>query len=381
MGLVEVKSSRGWCGCMRKEKSGNMSQSWWAKHTVLVRASLMVLAWVWAATLFYYFYTRAWVDDENLADAGANKTAVIGISANKTAVIDISAKTRQSWTLAQCFYYSIQAGFSVGFGAKVEVDDWSRLYTIGHVLLGASMVSGALTVFSMGIIDRSEKIANEIQESLMENSDSHDGGLKTPANKLSRRQMVKKFRRSKRRNCCKCTQTMTLTSSLVVWLGLGAYFAHKEWGMTYIESAYFAITALSTAGLQSPGSIDDTSMWLTGVFVLFGVPLFGIVLGTSASYFVNPYMERKFMQKFLKASQLDVESFLEAVQEGGDDDVLTFGEYLEFCMVRAYDAKPGQVKQLRATFHAMDVHKDGKITIKELQQWVAEKKARTLQSS
>ena len=35
--------------------------------------------------------------------------------------------------------------------------------------------------------------------------------------------------------------------------------------------------------------------------------------------------------------------------QGGDDDVLTYGEYLEFCMMRAYDAKPTQVRQLRET--------------------------------
>merc|ERR1711865_462789 len=133
-------------------------------------------------------------------------------------------------------------------------------------------------------------------------------------------------------------------------------------------------TALISPSLPSAlPACTHRSMWATGGFVFFGVPMFGLVLGSIASVMVNPYMERKFLKKFNKASKLDVGSFLEAVASG-DDDVLTYGEYLEFCMLNAYDAKPGQVRQLRSTFHSMDgsLMKDGRVTRRELMRWVVE---------
>merc|ERR1712086_263084 len=126
---------------------------------------------------------------------------------------------------------------------------------------------------------------------------------------------------------------------------------------------------LFSGGLQAPGSTDDTSMWVVGCFVLVGVPLFGLVVGNAASVLVAPVLEKMFLRKFEMASKLDVPSFLKALK-GGDDDVLTYGEYLEFCMMRAYDAKEAQVDKLRKTFKAMDLSDDGRITRHEANNWV-----------
>lgn len=374
-GMVRVKTSGGLCGCCRRK--GAAKENWFNKHTVLFRSCFTVLAWVWIATAFFYFYS-GWIDPR-MFDVNQKLLADLVNSTGGDA--DVLAKTlpdnpafKNKWTLAMAFYYAVQSGFSVGFGALVEVDDWSRLYTIFHVLFGASIVSGALTVFSMKLIDDAIKRSEEIQESMMGNASNPDqASYKNMTPKEVAQSMYNNQRKPWRKKCCCLSTEYVLAFALLVWVGAGAFGAHTQWNLSYINSAYFAITALSTAGLHAPGDLDDMSMWATGGFVFFGVPMFGLVLGSIASVMVNPYMERKFLKKFNKASKLDVGSFLEAVA-GGDDDVLTYGEYLEFCMLNAYDAKPGQVRQLRSTFHSMDgsLMKDGRVTRRELMRWVVE---------
>lgn len=52
-----------------------------------------------------------------------------------------------SWTLGQSFYYSVQAGLSIGFGLLSETKDSSRLFTVFYILTGSSFIVGALVYF------------------------------------------------------------------------------------------------------------------------------------------------------------------------------------------------------------------------------------------
>eukprot|EP00466_Bigelowiella_natans_P000328 jgi/Bigna1/125640/aug1.1_g348 len=51
-----------------------------------------------------------------------------------------------NWSYSVSFYYAVQAGLSVGFGALYEDDDETRGYTVFHVLVGSSFVGYILSV-------------------------------------------------------------------------------------------------------------------------------------------------------------------------------------------------------------------------------------------
>jgi len=349
-----VKSGR-----FSKKREGEderpIHKSHYNRHKLMYSTLSFIVVWLGVAMGFFYIYTKQWAKSQNKDILLYNNE----LSQNATGTLGKHQKKLvKGWSIAMCFYYAVQAGFSVGFGALSDVDDWSRLYTSVHVMFGASLISAALTVFTMSIMDQSDKLRSEIQNTVITDNTKK----------------LKKFnRRSNWRGFVKRVMTSVgLLKSVFVllcWLGGGAYFAVYKWKMSYIGSAYFAITALSTGGLQAPGSTDDTSMWVVGCFVLVGVPLFGLVVGNAASVLVAPVLEKMFLRKFEMASKLDVPSFLKALK-GGDDDVLTYGEYLEFCMMRAYDAKEAQVDKLRKTFKAMDLSDDGRITRHEANNWV-----------
>ena len=51
------------------------------------------------------------------------------------------------WTFGQAFYYSVQAGLSIGFGEGLleEKHTISKLFTVVHVLTGAALIGVFLT--------------------------------------------------------------------------------------------------------------------------------------------------------------------------------------------------------------------------------------------
>mmetsp|Transcript_88916 Transcript_88916/g.236176 ORF Transcript_88916/g.236176 Transcript_88916/m.236176 type:complete len:417 (-) Transcript_88916:65-1315(-) len=72
------------------------------------------------------------------------------------------------WTLGESYYYSVQAGLSIGFGLLPETEPGSRLYTVFHILAGSSFIGGALALFVTLAItrhrarhDRTEKLLTQ----------------------------------------------------------------------------------------------------------------------------------------------------------------------------------------------------------------------------
>merc|ERR1711865_462788 len=75
--------------------------------------------------------------------------------------------------------------------------------------------------------------------------------------------MYNNQRKPWRKKCCCLSTEYVLAFALLVWVGAGAFGAHTQWNLSYINSAYFAITALSTAGLHAPVDVGD---WRLRVF-------------------------------------------------------------------------------------------------------------------
>ena len=66
----------------------------------------------------------------------------------------------QGWTVYNAFFYCINAGLSIGFGNIAEIDlDQYHAFTIVYVLLGSSIVSGAVGYFLTFIIFNSSTTA------------------------------------------------------------------------------------------------------------------------------------------------------------------------------------------------------------------------------
>ena len=83
-------------------------------------------------------------------------------------------------------------------------------------------------------------------------------------------------------------QKLSVWAACISWLGVGAVYAliSEKWSPT--RAIYFAVSSLSTAGLQGiPLASKDWQYAFVGVWCLVGVPLFAAGVGELAGLFVR----------------------------------------------------------------------------------------------
>ena len=151
------------------------------------------------------------------------------------------------WTLAQAFYYSVQSGLSIGFGVLAETDDTSRLFTVIHVIFGAIMISLAFSLLLERVLDQIESrlVSNKIEDKSETSLSSMIGATLYSAE----------------------------IALGIVWIMIGVFIGVKLEGWSVTHSLYYAVTGISTAGLEGPSNIDF-NLWVTAFYVLIGVPIF-----------------------------------------------------------------------------------------------------------
>ena len=57
------------------------------------------------------------------------------------------------WSYAQSFYYAANVGYSIGFGALYEYNEWSLAFSLVMIVLGSSVIGGAIGYFASMAID------------------------------------------------------------------------------------------------------------------------------------------------------------------------------------------------------------------------------------
>ena len=199
------------------------------------------------------------------------------------------------WTLCESFYYSVQSGLSIGFGVLTEQDDLSRAFTTFHVMLGALGITVMLSLLleTALVALAAQRVLNRYDK--RKTNESIFLGDST-----------------KRKDPSLCKQLVDAASSAevivaVLWLAIGTGFAMKTQNFSWVQAVYFSVTAVSTGGLQGVDR-NDSSLFLTGIFVLVGVPLFGIATGKLATI-VMEHRSKARMSKLLNNEQIDLQRF------------------------------------------------------------------------
>jgi hypothetical protein len=128
------------------------------------------------------------------------------------------------WPFQQALYYSLQAGFSVGFGALSEPNNSSRWYTICHVLVGSGFIAGALGLFVQVMIDKSETTQQTLQAEYLKEGNDGEDSLDEEIEQLGRQ----------------CQMRLLHFDSICLmlffaWVSLGALFACTNWNVPLVE--------------------------------------------------------------------------------------------------------------------------------------------------
>lgn len=184
-------------------------------------------------------------------------------------------KYYMSWNFATAFYYAMDAGLSIGFCAPCERDDITRSFTIVYVLLGSSVISGAVEHFLAYVVEPKVRFLPSTQNAItiiFSRSTSIFDMTRDLIHKL--KYCVGWYSNRGR---------VVSVAIFIFWMGLGTAYGMVFEGWTFITSLYWAITTASTGGLWSPYCLSTNASGTTcnmgvqrgalmGVFMLIGVP-------------------------------------------------------------------------------------------------------------
>ena len=234
------------------------------------------------------------------------------------------------WPFLQSYYYAVNVGWSIGFGALVEQNDASRLFSVLMICLGAGAVGGGLGYFVQLNLEASDDFAAKVRERESKRlvfgvDNDGDGDVDATDFFLFVWQSVRHAYKEH-------TVRINCFLALALWLLVGVLFGmfNQEW--TFVTSLYFAVSSLSTGGLQGVNTrVTEDGVTLltgkggnalvslfTGVYTMSGVPVFGVALGQFAGFFVDAYVAKKEEEAMMR--ELTIEEFDFVKKLGTDDD-------------------------------------------------------------
>ena len=294
------------------------------------------------------------------------------------------------WPFLQSYYYAVNVGWSIGFGALVEQNDASRLFSVLMICLGAGAVGGGLGYFVQLNLEASDDFAAKVRERESKRlvfGVDNDGDGDVDATDFflfvwqSARRAYKEHR--VRINCF---------VALAVWLLVGIVFGLFNQGWTFVTSLYFAVSSLSTGGLQGVNTrVTDAGVTLltgkggnalvslfTGLYTMTGVPVFGVALGQFAGFFVDSYVQKReeaAMARVLSRDEFDYMRGLgtSAAAGGGGRarESIDFGAFMALELLRLQKVDRGMIATIRDEFDKRDRDGSGDITWEEVEKYHA----------
>mmetsp|Transcript_120218 Transcript_120218/g.347422 ORF Transcript_120218/g.347422 Transcript_120218/m.347422 type:complete len:436 (-) Transcript_120218:78-1385(-) len=157
---------------------------------------------------------------------------------------------------------------------------------------------------------------------------------------------------------------LRMSAAFIVWVSVGAVFSHICDGNDIITSVYFAISALSTAGIIATTTVESGAhVIFVSFFCLVGVPLYAAMLGSYANLLVEGHIERQVKLRLdARLSQAEV-TFLQHIKNTDDNDEVTLSEYTELQLLRLGVVDRGTLQQIRNRFKALDKDGAGKLRL------------------
>lgn len=171
------------------------------------------------------------------------------------------------------FYYSVNVGYSIGWGVLHDKDDLSKLFSCAYLLVGAIFVSRWLAY----LLERAVKDQhNNIHESLIIRKNiAITSGLKGWRLKIYTWLVINH------------SNVIIIYLWLVYWV-FAAIWSCADIGWSAVDGIYYAVSSMSTGGLYGvPADSADHVFLITGIFAATGVPLMGMAVANIATLIVS----------------------------------------------------------------------------------------------
>jgi len=292
----------------------------------------------------------------------------------------------------QAFYYAVQAGFSVGFGALTEGNDLSRLFTIFVTLCGSSLIvsgisfilkkgmgnlnlyrrsveacftaadkdgTGELTLceFHAFLLGNGYLVSTREAKKLFKKIDIHKTGAITKSEWLEyynnyggRGSFAKQF--------YTFLDSWMMTFVFFMWTAIGAAYGvfYEKWSI--ITGFYYSVTACSTGGLMAPSN-TKTGLLFTGFFCLIGIPLYAIALSEIANFIVDRMLRSQAKEACMDASYKVTFNYADYIRHLGPEKNLDWPHFLQLELIRLGRIDKELLDKLRLRFNTLDTANKG----------------------
>ena len=348
------------------------------------------------------------------------------------------------WGFNEAFYYSVQSGLSVGFGSlseekitgrnafevcvsAAEVNATARLaalieqaqvsqdaalretlapfantqeicayeytpnplsllsmlYTVLHICLGASVIGGALSLFSAMAVESSKAWYDDANSSALT---QHKQAQRKNLIRMASQNDGSSSPESKDFNggtSCWASRWASITGWLrehpaevkavtfmqcYAWLGAIVYAVLED--VHWIKGLYFSVAACSTAGLAGPNPTNPGSILFVGLFTLFGVPMYAYTLGIFANGATATYIHAKAMKRRLHVISESEFAAADRLHNGGVSDSGASIDMHEFALLwflRNQLITPADIDDMHRDFADLDADDDGMFDQSEMQ--------------
>jgi len=278
------------------------------------------------------------------------------------------------WPYPQSFYYAANVGYSVGYGAIYEYNDISLAWSIFMIFCGASFIGGAVGFFAAAAIESADTKAKR--------PDATTGPSKKKSTASSALHAISDF-------YAENTVFVRVNGLLFLWISAGTVYGVHHEGWSTLRSIYFAVSGMSTAGLQAPGTrgedeekyIPALGSWFCGVFTATGVPIFGLALSQLGGLLVDKHIaakEEAAMSRLITRSEFEEVMGLDGTGDAGKE-IVGFTEFVVLELIRLGRTDVAQIAHIRGEFNKRDSDASGGITWAEIRGFQVAKAARALE--
>ena len=351
------------------------------------------------------------------------------------------------WGFNEAFYYSVQSGLSVGFGSLSEekitgknvfekcipanganastrlvslvleaqkssslpemavhesfenhqlciykytpnpLSSVSMAYTVLHICLGASVIGGALSLFTAMAVESSKDWFEEANDAAKaEHKQNQHKSIVEAAGMVESSPGNADEKEDKPRSCIACGcrwnrkalfKWLSESSAerkavsflfVYVWAGAVTYTILEE--VNVIKGLYFAVAALSTAGLAGPSPDNMSCVTFTGLFTLFGVPMYAYTLSIFANGATASYIQTQATKRRLHAINESEFAAADRLHNTGSGDTPTSIDNHEFALLwflRNQLISPEDIKSMEQDFEDLDADKNKLFDQSEMQ--------------
>ena len=253
---------------------------------------------------------------------------------------------------ARGVYMAVNVGYSIGWG-DISENYGSKIFSTFYCLTGASFVGVALSYFADKIQDSSRTWYQ----------DELDAKKKI---RLLRKYKDRPFRRA----WTWAKYNWDEMKSVYLWFIIVACAttgAMLENNWPFFEALYFAVSSLSTGGLQAiPYGSTQWSYGLTGVYCMFGIPLMGVAMGNLATKLMKHPNNLRRAQNAIFSPVTDEEiRMLHQFGMASEDGFIDRDEFT-ILQVARLGTSPEVIQLVRDYFDNLDKLKSGRMRIKEI---------------